>query len=41
MATSSSTDIPGFSVQFFFQPIHTDYANWAYFDIKKTHLNLL
>jgi hypothetical protein len=22
----------GFSVKFFFQPIYTDYANWAYFD---------
>ena len=40
MAMSSSlTYIPGFSVKFFFQPIHTDYANWAYFD-KRSHLNL-
>jgi hypothetical protein len=27
-------------VKFFFQPIYTDYANWAYFD-KRSHLNLL
>jgi hypothetical protein len=27
MARSSLTDIPGFSVKFFFQPIYTDYAN--------------
>jgi hypothetical protein len=26
------TYIPGFSVQIFFQPIYTDYANYAYFD---------
>ena len=40
MAMSSSlTYIPGFSVKFFFQPIHTDYANFAYFD-KRSHLNL-
>jgi hypothetical protein len=32
--------IPFFSVKFFFQPIYTDYANWAYFD-KRSHLNLL
>ena len=30
----------GFSVKFFFQPIYTDYANKAYFDIR-SHLNLL
>ena len=29
-----------FSVKFSFQPIYTDYANWAYFD-KRSHLNLL
>ena len=40
MAKSSLTDIPGFSVKYFFQPIYTDYANWAYFD-KRSHLNLL
>jgi hypothetical protein len=34
------TYIPGFSVKFFFQPIYTDYANWAYFD-KRSHSNLL
>jgi hypothetical protein len=27
-------------VKFFFQPIFTDYANWAYFD-KRSHSNLL
>jgi hypothetical protein len=27
MEMSSLTYIPGFSVQFFFQPIYTDYAN--------------
>jgi hypothetical protein len=32
--------IPCFSVKFFFQPIYTDYANYAYFD-KRSHLNLL
>jgi hypothetical protein len=26
-------------VKFFFQPIYTDYANWAYFD-KRSHLSL-
>jgi hypothetical protein len=31
MARSSLKYIPGFSVKFFFQPIYTDYANWAYF----------
>jgi hypothetical protein len=36
MARSSLTYIPGFSVIFFFQPIYTDYANWAYFD-KRSH----
>ena len=36
MARSSLTFIPGFSVKFFFQPIYTDYANWAYFDKKIT-----
>ena len=40
MAMSSLTYFPGFFVKFFFQPIYTDYANWAYFD-KKLHLNLL
>jgi hypothetical protein len=30
----------GFSVKFFFQPIYTDYANWAYFD-KRSHSNIL
>ena len=30
----------GFSVNYFFQPIYTDYANQAYFD-KRSHLNLL
>jgi hypothetical protein len=29
MARSSLTYIPGFSVKFFFQPIYTDYANYA------------
>jgi hypothetical protein len=29
-----------FSVKFFFQPIYTDYTNYAYFD-KRSHLNLL
>ena len=28
--------IPCFSVKFFFQPIYTDYANYAYFDKKIT-----
>jgi hypothetical protein len=32
MARSSLTYILGFSVKFFFQPIYTNYANWAYFD---------
>jgi hypothetical protein len=27
MEMSSLTNIPGFSVKFFFQPIYTDYAN--------------
>jgi hypothetical protein len=40
MAMNSLTYIQGFSVKFFFQPIYTDYANWAYFD-KRSHLNLL
>jgi hypothetical protein len=40
MGLSSVTYIPGFSMKFFFQPIYTDYANWAYFD-KRSHLNLL
>ena len=40
MAKSSLTCIPGFSVEYFFQPIYADYANWAYFD-KRSHLNLL
>jgi hypothetical protein len=31
--------LPGLSVKFFFQPIYTGYANWAYFD-KRSHLNL-
>jgi hypothetical protein len=39
MARSSLTYISNFSVKFFFQPIYTDYANWAYFD-KRSHLNL-
>jgi hypothetical protein len=39
MARSSLAYIPGFSVKFFFQPIYTDYANYAYFD-KRSHLNL-
>jgi hypothetical protein len=39
MVRSSLTCILGFSVKFFFQPIYTDYANWAYFD-KRSHLNL-
>jgi hypothetical protein len=34
------TYIPGFSVQIFFQPIYTDYANYAYFD-NRSHTNLL
>jgi hypothetical protein len=33
-------ECPSFSVKFFFQPIFTDYANWAYFD-KRSHSNLL
>ena len=37
---SSLTYNPSFSVEFFFQPIYTDYANYAYFD-KTSHLNLL
>ena len=37
MAMSSLTYIPGFSVKFFFQPIYTNYANYAYFD-KRSHL---
>jgi hypothetical protein len=32
MVRSSLTYILDFSVKFFFQPIYTDYANWAYFD---------
>jgi hypothetical protein len=36
---SSLTYITGFSVKFFFQPIYTDYANYAYFD-KRSYLNL-
>jgi trehalose utilization protein len=32
MAKSSLTYVRGFSVKFFFQPIYTDYANYAYFD---------
>jgi hypothetical protein len=32
--------IPGLSMKFFFQPIYTDYANYAYFD-KRSHLILL
>jgi hypothetical protein len=39
-ARSSLTYILGFSAKFSFQPIYTDYANWAYFD-KRSHLNLL
>ena len=34
MARSSLTNIPGFSVKFYFQPIYIDYANLAYFDKK-------
>jgi hypothetical protein len=37
---SSLTYIRGFTVKFFFQPIYTNYANWAYFD-KRSHFNLL
>ena len=37
MEMSSLAYIPDFSVNFFFQPIYTDYANWAYFD-KRSHL---
>jgi hypothetical protein len=40
MEMSSLTRNPSFSVEFFVQPIYTDYANWAYFD-KRSHLNLL
>ena len=40
MAMSSLTYNPSFSEEFFFQPIYTDYANYAYFD-KRSHLNLL
>jgi hypothetical protein len=40
MARNSLTYNLGFSVKFFFQPIYTDYANWAYFD-KRSHSNLL
>jgi hypothetical protein len=40
MAMSSLAYIPGFSGEFFVQPIYTDYANYAYFD-KRSHLNLL
>ena len=36
---SNLTCIRGFSVKFFFQPIYTDYANYAYFD-KRSYLNL-
>jgi hypothetical protein len=39
MEMSSLTYILVISVKFFFQPIYTDYANWAYFD-KRSHLNL-
>ena len=46
MVISSLTSIPGFSVEFFVQPIYNDYGNWTYFYKKKTmishcHLNLL
>jgi hypothetical protein len=40
MTMSRLIYILGFSVNCFFQPIYTDYANWAYFD-KRSHLNLL
>jgi hypothetical protein len=40
MARNSLTYIPGNSMKFFFQPIYTDYANYAYFD-KRSHLNFL
>jgi hypothetical protein len=40
IATSSLTYIPGFSMQFIFLPINTDYANYAYFGTR-SHLNLL
>jgi hypothetical protein len=40
MARSNLTNVRGFSVKFFFQPIYTNYANLAYFD-KRSHLNLL
>ena len=44
MASSGLTYIPDFTVKFFFQPIYTDYANWAYFDkitFKSSPLKLL
>ena len=37
---SRLTNILGFSVKFFFQPIYTDYTNLTYFD-KRSHLNHL
>ena len=40
MTMSRLTNILGFSVKFFFQPIYTDYTNYTYFD-KRSHLNLL
>jgi hypothetical protein len=40
MAMSSLTYIPGFSMNLFFQPMYTNYANLAYIE-KSSHLNLL
>ena len=37
---NSLTYNSSFSVEFFVQPIYTDYANKAYFD-KRSHLKLL
>jgi hypothetical protein len=41
MARSSLTYILGFSAKFFFQPIYTDYANWAYFERRRFKCDLL
>jgi hypothetical protein len=38
MEMGSLTYIPDFSLKYFFQPIYTDYANYAYF-VKRSHLN--
>jgi hypothetical protein len=38
MTMSRLTYILGFSVNFFFQPIYTDYTNWTYILIKDRHL---